>query len=255
MRLAAWALLALLAGCGGGGGGEDSDGGTPTLPPVVASSSISGVVTTSAGTPIGGVQVQLSGAATATATSSATGSFQFVNLADGAYTVTPNAAAGPFDPIGAPVTVVGRSVSGIVFAKRPPTASMQDISAAFAAAHSSAIASFNAAETALGNELAAQGQFYSGRHYSASRTNWVNALNAFASNAISHLRVTARNASIDRTAVAALFDSYAQQDATAASNYYRAANWGLTGSPLDSFIAETVVQTNGVYAAAVAQIP
>ena len=251
MRWSFWALLALLSACGGGGG----DVAIQPAPPVVATYSISGSVTTFVGAGLPGVSVQLSGARSATETTNASGGFQFANVPEGVYTVVPNAAPGPFNPIGTPVTVSGQSVFGLTFVKGPPPASMQEIAAYFAAAHTSAITAFNSEETALGNLLAAQGGFYSGRHYTLSRTNWVNAVSAFTGNAISYLQRTARTATIDRTAVAALLNAYAAQDSNLAATYYRGANWGLTGAALDSFVADTIAQTNAVYAASVAQIP
>lgn len=251
MRVFAYLLAASLAACGGGGG----DSGSPSAPPVAPTYSVSGVVTTFAGAGVSGVRVDLSGSASAMATTNAAGGFQFVNVPDGLYVVGPSPAAGSFNPVGISVTVAGQSVTGLAFSLPPPAASMTEIANALATRHASAIAAFNAAETALNNQLAAEGQFRSGRHYTLSRENLIGALSSFTSSALSYLRTVARTATIDREAVASLFNTYATQDAAYASTYYRAAGWGLTGAGLDGFVSDTVTQTNAVYAAAIAQIP
>jgi Domain of unknown function (DUF1929)/Bacterial Ig domain/Glyoxal oxidase N-terminus/SdrD B-like domain/Kelch motif/Prealbumin-like fold domain len=68
-----------------------------------------------------GVTVTLSGAATATVTSDASGNYQFTRLANGSYTVTPNKAGFNFTPVSQPVTINGANVSGINFAAAAQT--------------------------------------------------------------------------------------------------------------------------------------
>lgn len=252
MRHAFSLLVVLLYGCGGGG---SSEGSGPPVQGLPATYGIAGNVVTSSGAGLNGVPLQLAGATSATTTSAASGAFQFSGVPDGAYTVTPNSASGPFTPIGVAVTVAGQSIAGVTFTQAAPAASMQQISDFFASSHASWRASFTTAETALGNQLAAQGRFYSGAHYSMSRTNLTNATSAFTGAALSQLRAIARSATLDRVAVAALFSAYAQRDADFVASYYGAAGWGLSGSGLSSFIADTSAQTNGIYASAISQIP
>jgi Domain of unknown function (DUF1929)/Bacterial Ig domain/Glyoxal oxidase N-terminus/Kelch motif len=68
-----------------------------------------------------GVTMTLSGAATATATTDASGNYQFSSLANGSYTVTPSKAGFNFSPVSQPVTINGANVSGINFAATAQT--------------------------------------------------------------------------------------------------------------------------------------
>lgn len=105
-RLLAWSVGALvLVGCGGGGG---SSGGQGT-PPGTPAYSISGAVT---GAISAGVTVSLSGPATASTTTDASGAFSFAGLPSGGYTVTPSRAAYEFSPSSLLVAVSGSNVSG-----------------------------------------------------------------------------------------------------------------------------------------------
>jgi hypothetical protein len=63
-----------------------------------------------------GVTVRLSGAKSATTTTSATGSYSFGGLANGNYSVTPSATGYSFSPQSWAVTVGGANVSGKNFA-------------------------------------------------------------------------------------------------------------------------------------------
>lgn len=255
MKLLWLGLVALLGACGGGGG-AGTEGSVQPSSPAAPTYSISGVVTTSTGAAISGVQVQLAGAAAGAATTSASGVFLFVNVPDGAYVVVPNAAAGPFIPTGSSVTVSGRSVVDLAFTTAPPPASMQQISSYLSFAYTTAMTRFRAEETALGNRLAAVGGYYSGARFKGSQENLFAAVSAFTRDGIERLNITAKTATIDRVAVAALFSAYAAQDAAFADSYYRSTNFGgLTGAALDRFISETVAGTNAVYAAAIGQIP
>jgi hypothetical protein len=77
--------------------------------PLASTAAISGVIKAN-GTGLGGVIVTLSGAASATATTSDGGSYGFPGLANGGYTVTPQKEGYTFSPASAPVTVNGASV-------------------------------------------------------------------------------------------------------------------------------------------------
>ncbi len=70
--------------------------------------SIYGIVS---GDAAAGVTVSLSGASSATTTTSANGAYQFGNLANGAYTVTPSLGGYWFEPASLAVTVAGASVA------------------------------------------------------------------------------------------------------------------------------------------------
>jgi hypothetical protein len=95
--LASLALIA--AGCGGGSDG----GGTPTTWAI--SGTVSGAVSA-------GVTVSLSGTATASTTTDASGNYAFSGLANGSYTVTPSLAGYSFAPSSLGVTVNGASLTG-----------------------------------------------------------------------------------------------------------------------------------------------
>jgi len=59
--------------------------------------------------------VSLTGAATATTTADASGSYSFAGLADGSYTVTPSTTDRSFTPTSRAVTVSGADVTGVDF--------------------------------------------------------------------------------------------------------------------------------------------
>lgn len=73
-----------------------------TVSPVLHA--ISGVIS---GALVANVQVRLTGAASATVSSQANGSYAFPGLSDGAYTVTPSATGATFSPLSAAVTLAG----------------------------------------------------------------------------------------------------------------------------------------------------
>jgi hypothetical protein len=105
VRLSAVLSLALLlTACGGGGGGSGST-------PQGQGHSVSGNVTGAAG-----VIVTLSGKASATTATDAAGDYQFRDLADGSYTVTPSLTGYTFDPASAEVSLSGADASGVDFA-------------------------------------------------------------------------------------------------------------------------------------------
>ena len=77
--------------------------------------SISGTVR-QGGSPLSGVTVTLSGAASATATTGSTGTYTFAGLADGAYTVTPSRLNFTFAPVSIAVALAGADSAGNDFA-------------------------------------------------------------------------------------------------------------------------------------------
>jgi alpha-tubulin suppressor-like RCC1 family protein len=80
---------------------------------------VSGAVSGSGAT---GVSLGLSGGATATITTDASGNYSFSGLADGSYTVTPSLPGYAFIPPSVQVTVNGASLSGQNFSARSATA-------------------------------------------------------------------------------------------------------------------------------------
>lgn len=96
------AALVMASACGGWDSGIGETPGSTT-------SSVSGTVS---GLVASGVTIVLSGAASATATTSGTGAYRFTGLANGGYTLTPSLAGHAFSPASISVTVRGASVSG-----------------------------------------------------------------------------------------------------------------------------------------------
>jgi len=82
--------------------------------------SISGTVRTAGGAAIQGVTITLSGASSATATTSANGTYTFAGLRNGSYTVTPSLAPYAFTPASRNVTVNYSNISGQNFTGAPP---------------------------------------------------------------------------------------------------------------------------------------
>jgi FtsP/CotA-like multicopper oxidase with cupredoxin domain len=82
--------------------------------------SITGTIRTPSFTPIAGVTVQLTGAASATTTTNAQGQYTLNGLANGNYTVTPNLAPYTFSPVSRNVTVNNANVTGQNFTGTAP---------------------------------------------------------------------------------------------------------------------------------------
>lgn len=120
---------------------------------VTATYSISGTLTPAILT--AGSAVTLSGAANASATADASGSFSFNNLPNGSYVVTPSQAGVVFTPASQPVTVSGGNVTGISFtaASNGTTQVAVDAVKFKDAASASNTISSPALSTTAGNEL------------------------------------------------------------------------------------------------------
>lgn len=103
-------LLFAVIGCGGGGGG--STPGTNNNSGSSGSYAISGKVADSAGTGVSGVTVALSGTGTGSTTTDSAGSYSFLSLANGSYTVTPSKSGYTCTPTSKAVTVSGANVTG-----------------------------------------------------------------------------------------------------------------------------------------------
>jgi hypothetical protein len=89
-----------------------SAGGSAVALTTVANLTISGVVKTSAGIngkPVAGATVTLGGSAAAVTTTDALGKYSFVDLVNGAYTVTPSLTGFTFAPASLAVTLAGAS--------------------------------------------------------------------------------------------------------------------------------------------------
>jgi subtilisin family serine protease len=95
----------LLAAVNAGGGGAFSISGTVT---------ISGTTT-----PLAGLTINLSGAASRTTTTNGSGFYQFTGLNDGSYTVTPGSAAYAFTPPSYAVTITGADQANKNFTGTP----------------------------------------------------------------------------------------------------------------------------------------
>jgi hypothetical protein len=109
---------------------ENAPGGRPVIftgripfnvSPAVGTLSISGsVVDSQTGQPLGGVQMNLSGASTAVVQTNAQGKYTFPALPDGSYVVTPSLAGAAFSPRERNVMVSGSDVGGQFFRGRTP---------------------------------------------------------------------------------------------------------------------------------------
>lgn len=83
--------------------------------------SISGTVKTTAGSPLAGVTVNLSGSASATTTTDASGNYSFADLQNGNYTVIPGLAGQTFTPANSTVMVSDANKPGVNFTINPHT--------------------------------------------------------------------------------------------------------------------------------------
>lgn len=98
------------------------DGGTTST---TSGNSISGGVS---GTALSGVLIKLSGAATASTTTDASGNYSFTGLANGSYTVAPAATGIIFRPASSVVTLSGANISGNNFTETASSAATSSVS-------------------------------------------------------------------------------------------------------------------------------
>jgi hypothetical protein len=104
-------------GCSGSVQGQSTGGPTPSLPP--RSFSVSGIISpVSSGA---GVALVLSGAATATTSADSSGSYNFMGLADGKYSVTASRAGYTFNPSTRLAVINGANVTGLDFSATAQT--------------------------------------------------------------------------------------------------------------------------------------
>lgn len=96
------AMILMIAGC------------TETYPPYI----ISGTVTDFVGTPVSGVTINLTGTANGSTTTDANGKYNFINMDNGTYTVTPSKGIDyKFNPTSRAVSISGASVTADFTAK------------------------------------------------------------------------------------------------------------------------------------------
>lgn len=246
-------VIGLLSACGGGSGSTAAP--EPSTQPS-ATYSISGIVTAQNGAASPGVELGLSGARSSSTVSGANGAYSFSGLAGGMYAVTATAAGATFLPLTVSVTLQGQSVSGINFARTSQGyASTQLISDYMAALHAQTRSTFAANEITLSNDLASQGSFYSGAHYTQSSSNYVALVRGYANDSLAFVRLKSQSMPIDSGAVSTLFSTYAAQDASYADTYYRGVAWGLTGTALTTFVVNVNKSTNDIYALIILQLP
>lgn len=250
--LVSWMLVA----CGGGGGGGVPPESNTSQSQVAAAYSIAGAVTAPDGSVIPGVQLDLSGTSASSTISNANGAYSFSGLANGVYVVKPSASGMIFSPASTSVTVQNQSVGSIQFSRSPLSyASTQLIASYMATLHSQSMTTFAANEDALGSQLSAQGGFRSGAHYTQSSAGLVAVIQRFANDSLAFVYLKSQTMPIDKNAVAALFSTYAAQDAAYTNTYYRGVNWGLAAGPLGTLIADINKKTNDLYALIVLQLP
>ena len=249
-------LFVLLSACGGGGGGDSPPvTNTPPSTPPATTSSISGAVTAPNGAALSGVQLALSGAATSSTVANASGAYSFTGIANGNYVVTPSAAGAAFSPSSAAVTVQGQSVSAVNFARTPQSyASTQPIADAMAILHAQMLSDFAVYDREARNRASARGGM-GGAYYLDSARGYVALVQRFVNDSLAFVNLRAQTMAIDSRAIAALFSTYATQDASFVDTFYCCIAGGLTGSDIAPFIADTQRSTNNIYALAILQLP
>src|SRR3989304_1774942 len=90
----------------------------PPDAPALAVYGIAGGVNSEAGAGLAGVVLDLTGASTASTTSSSSGAYAFGGLVDGDYTVTPSLAGYAFSPVRVDLRVSGGDASASTFTGR-----------------------------------------------------------------------------------------------------------------------------------------
>jgi len=207
------------------------------------------------GAPLQGVSVLLQGHATAATSSGSGGSYTFSNLGPGVYIVVPSSPGAYFTPSSFPITISGQPISANFVRTAQAFPSTQLIAPYASALHAQMMAVFAVDEQTLGNSLATQGLYSSGVHYSRSSADYIRLIREFANGVVADIQLKAQSMPIDHAAVVSILSYYATQDATYVATYYGDVNWGLGGSALASFEADTKASVDGVYAPAILSLP
>jgi len=109
--------------------------------------SISGTITTTGASQLGGVTVNLSGSATATTITDASGDYSFANLQNGNYTVIPALTGQTFTPANSTVIVSDANKSGVNFIINPHTITVTATTCGSIAPQGAATVSYGADQT------------------------------------------------------------------------------------------------------------
>ena len=260
-RISLLALFLLTAGCGGGG--SPSGGATPPVAgpspspgpapsPSPQTGSISGTISSIAGVPLQGVQLLTSGTGSVSTATNSAGSYSFVGLAPGSYSVEPRAGGLIFSPLASTVSVVANADIRANF-----TATYQStgtIAGYMASLQSQLRDTFSAKESALSALLAAAGSFQSGAHYSRSISeNFLPMVDSFISSSTQFIQSLRQSDFIDSKAVSELFKAYSAADVEFSRAYYSGVNWGLSASGLTQILADLKSQIDLKYAVPISQ--
>ncbi len=81
----------------------------------IANYALSGTVTSTAGTPLAGVTMTLSGSTSASTKTDSNGNYSFKSLANGNYTITPSFSGYSFTPASRAITISNANISGLNF--------------------------------------------------------------------------------------------------------------------------------------------
>lgn len=247
----ALSLLACGSGGGGSGGGSSDTGNTDTNN---SNFVISGKVTTSSGSGIIGVSLELIGASSASTTSDSSGQFSFTGLINGTYTLTPSKSGYAFTPVNISLTIDNANLAGLEFIGSVTSYSTTLISAYMGIQHSQEINNFIADEEALSRQLRAQGLYKSGYHYTESKKDYIKHVQAFVDNSLVYINQVAQTMLIDKTTLTQLLTDYQTSDYSYANTYYSNVDWGLSGSGLLDFLNEIKFDIDNIYSAAKLQL-
>jgi hypothetical protein len=244
--------LAVLTACGGGGGGGtsvDTNSNTlitpvtpttpltPTTP--VGNYTISGSVLSASGAPIQGVQINLSGAQTATTISNSNGAFSFVGATNGSYNVSASAAGLTFTPSTKTISVAGAASTGLVFSSA--YASTQVINDAMVIFHTQMLTNHATAEEALLQQLSAQGQLRSGNALVQTSNLYASYIEKFTNDSLNFLVLRSSTQAIDREAMKTLFNKYAAIDKAYVDTHFNAAVIATTKQKIDGYYALAIL--------------
>ena len=245
-------LLAIL-GCGGGGGGGNTPaspgGGTP------ATYSASGHIASGSGVVLPGVTLSLTGQASATTSSDASGNFTFSGLASGSYTLTPTLGGYSFAPTSLPLTIGSSNSSGLNFTSALTYYQSTDlISGYMTPLHSQTISQFLSDEAALSALLSSQGLYLSGSHYSQSKTDYENHLQTFLNNTLGYIRSTSYTLPIDKTAIIQLLNTQKANDKAYAVTYYTGVNWQGSALVVSTITTGISTDLDNMYSLVISQV-
>jgi hypothetical protein len=237
-------------GCGGGGGGTSPSGGSNGGSPTTYSAS--GLITSNSGVGVPGVTLSLTGQATASTSTDSNGNFTFSGLGSGAYTLTPTFGNCGFNPASTSFTIASTGSTGRNFVATFPSTDF--VNTYMTTLHAQTISQFLTDEDALGRQLSASGNYGSGLHYSLSKTDYENHIQAFLNSSLAYIQSASQTMPIDKNAIIQLLNSQKANDKAYSVTYYTGVNWQGSALVVSTITTGISTDLDNMYSLVISQV-